>query len=376
MRSDRKTESLKILTVANMYPSAADPTYGTFVKNFVDRLNSLNEGGSNRVVTIYGRRKGVVAKLKAYAGYYLRLTKALLTDSYDLVYIHTITFPTPALRVASLFRRLPMVFNVHGDDVLPSNRFKKMLKAMSRPLLRKSLMIVSPSDYFKGVVLKEFPDLDANKIVVSASGGIDRKFFVTRPERPTSGRPIEIGFVSRIDQGKGWDIFLNSLAMLRAEKVPFHATIAGRGAQSDAMLKMIADYQLNDAVDYIGAVAHDELPTVYASFDLFIFPSTRENESLGLVGLEAMAAGTPVIASNMAGPAGYVSPGIDGYLFPPADAAALAGEINRFISLSDDEKSSMRMKSIEKAATYESVSVASALFNRLCRLIKASKNQF
>ena len=89
-----------------------------------------------------------------------------------------------------------------------------------------------------------------------------------------------------------------------------------------------------------------------------------------------MAAGTPVIASNMAGPAGYVSPGIDGYLFPPADAAALAGEINRFISLSDDEKSSMRMKSIEKAATYESVSVASALFNRLCRLIKASKNQF
>ena len=371
MRSDRKTESLKILTVANMYP-----TYGTFVKNFVDRLNSLNEGGSNRVVTIYGRRKGVVAKLKAYAGYYLRLTKALLTDSYDLVYIHTITFPTPALRVASLFRRLPMVFNVHGDDVLPSNRFKKMLKAMSRPLLRKSLMIVSPSDYFKGVVLKEFPDLDANKIVVSASGGIDRKFFVTRPERPTSGRPIEIGFVSRIDQGKGWDIFLNSLAMLRAEKVPFHATIAGRGAQSDAMLKMITDYQLNDAVDYIGAVAHDELPTVYASFDLFIFPSTRENESLGLVGLEAMAAGTPVIASNMAGPAGYVSPGIDGYLFPPADAAALAGEINRFISLSDDEKSSMRMKSIEKAATYESVSVASALFNRLCRLIKASKNQF
>ena len=236
MRSDRKTESLKILTVANMYPSAADPTYGTFVKNFVDRLNSLNEGGSNRVVTIYGRRKGVVAKLKAYAGYYLRLTKALLTDSYDLVYIHTITFPTPALRVASLFRRLPMVFNVHGDDVLPSNRFKKMLKAMSRPLLRKSLMIVSPSDYFKGVVLKEFPDPEANKIVVSASGGIDRKFFVTRPERPTSGRPIEIGFVSRIDQGKGWDIFLNSLAMLRAEKVPFHATIAGRGAQTGHIL--------------------------------------------------------------------------------------------------------------------------------------------
>ena len=80
------------------------------------------------------------------------------------------------------------------------------------------------------------------------------------------------------------------------------------------MLKMITDYQLNDAVDYIGAVAHDELPTVYASFDLFIFPSTRENESLGLVGLEAMTAR------------------------------------NR--------------------------SRATALFNRLCRLIKASKNQF
>lgn len=368
MTSERKTGALKILTVANMYPSSADPTYGTFVKNFVDRLNSLNVGGSNRVVTIYGRRKGAVAKLNAYAGYYLRLIKALLTDSYDLVYIHTITFPTPALRVASLFRRLPMVFNVHGDDVLPSNRFKKMLKAMSRPLLRKSLMIVSPSDYFKGIVLQEFPDLDAGKIVVSPSGGIDRKFFVTRPERPTSGRPIEIGFVSRIDQGKGWDIFLSALAMLRSEKVPFHATIAGRGAQSDAMLKMIADYQLNDAVDYIGAVAHDELPAVYASFDLFIFPSTRENESLGLVGLEAMAAGTPVIASNMAGPAGYVSPGIDGYLFPPADAAALAGEINRFIALSDQEKETMSLNAKNKAKDYEASLIAEKLYHTLSKL--------
>lgn len=370
------TRPLKMLTVANMYPSATDPTYGTFIKNFVTRINELNVGGSNRVVTIYGRRQGKLSKLLAYLSYYCRLTGALLARRYDLIYVHTITFPTPALRIASLFRRLPIVFNVHGDDVLPSNGFKRMLKRMSRPLLPKAKTIVSPSAYFKEVLLQEFPELNPDRIFVSPSGGIDSKFFVPHARQTASTlpgelpleRPVEIGFVSRIDTGKGWDTLLRAISALKAQGLKVHATFAGRGSQSSMLENMINELGLTREVNYVGPVAHDKLPALYASFDLFVFPTTRLNESLGLVGLEAMAAGTPVIASNMAGPAGYVTHGVNGYLFTPGSVEALTQALTTFIALPLATRHAFSVAAVQAARAYEADSVARTLYNHLLTL--------
>lgn len=367
MNISESPRPIKMLTVANMYPSASDPTYGTFVKNFVESFNSLNVGGSNRVVTIYGRRKIKLSKLITYISYYAKLTKALLTGSYDLIYVHTITFPTPVLRLASLFKKLPLVFNVHGDDVLPSNRFKKLLKHLSRPMLPQARMIVSPSDYFKQVLIDEFPDLNPKRIFVSPSGGLDPIFFISNKKKPN--RIPVIGFVSRIDEKKGWDTFLNALSLLKERSVEFKAIIAGNGAQTPLMLDMISNLGLNNQVDYIGAIAHEKLPEVYASFDVFIFPSRRLNESLGLVGLEAMAAGIPVIASNMAGPSGYVINGYNGYLFAPGDASELTARIIRYINLPDEDKFQMIDNAIQTARRFESHTVAANLYRQLQSIV-------
>ncbi len=119
---------MNILVVSNMYPSARVPSYGTFVRNFVEDIKARNGGGAVDVCTIYGRRMSKLSKAGAYASYYLRLLWALATSRHDLIYVHAITFPSPALRLVSLFRHLPLVLNVHGDDVLPSNGFKRRLK--------------------------------------------------------------------------------------------------------------------------------------------------------------------------------------------------------------------------------------------------------
>lgn len=104
-----------------MYPSATDPVYGTFVKNFMDELRKRNHDGINDIVTIYGKRKWIISKLITYTGFYTRLILRLLFIQYDLVYVHTITFPSPGLRIASIFKHhIPLIFNVHGNDVLSS----------------------------------------------------------------------------------------------------------------------------------------------------------------------------------------------------------------------------------------------------------------
>lgn len=361
---------MNILVVANMYPSESDPVYGTFVKNFTDSVRTRNKGGRTDICTICGRRSGKMAKLRAYSAYYLRLAAKLLFSQYDLVYVHTIAFPAPVIRLASLFRTLPLVFNVHGGDVLTSNRLKLRLRNMCRPLLGKARMVVVPSEYFRKVLEQEFPELDSAKIVCSPSGGISKIFYSVPAHRPLAGRQAVLGFVSRIDSGKGWELFVDLIARLRSEGLDCKGVMAGRGAQTEMLRRYISDSPAAQYIDYIGPKTPDELPALYASMDIFVFPS-QLSESLGLVGIEAMAAGTPVIAADMAGPKTYINDGVNGYLFEPGKLDSLTACARRYLGLSDSGREAMRRAAFEHSLEYESEKVADALYSRIQNCIKA-----
>lgn len=372
---------IRILTVANMYPSQSDKAYGTFVRNFHEELSGRNSGGVNDLCVIRGRRKGKLAKLKAYAVFYSSLLWKLLARKYDLVYVHTITFPIIPVRLALALRRIPVVFNIHGDDVLPSNTLKKCLKSLAATPLRKARMIVSPSEYFKKVLLEEFPFIPEEKVFVSPSGGIDRRFYVQESRQgasdgPGTSFPVQqdmeipvIGYVSRLSPGKGWDIYLDALRRLREEGVMFRALMAGGGEQTSQMERMAREAELTGLLDNRGALSQQELPAVYALMDVFVFPTVRRAESLGLVGLEALATGTPVIASDMAGPAGYIRPGVNGYLFKPGDSAGLARRIKEFIGLNPEARRKMREDARRSALPFEASGVADRLCEKLRELL-------
>lgn len=358
---------MKVLTVSNMYPSEADPVYGTFVKNFVNELKLRNPHGVNDIAVIAGRRKGKMAKSLAYFKFYSSLVWKLLSRKYDIVYVHTITFPILPLRFVLMFKRLNLVFNVHGDDVLPNTRMKERLKDIARPVVPKATMIVVPSEYFRGVVLKEFEGVKADRIFVSPSGGLHRRFYVN-PSRDGAEKGLILGYVSRIDEGKGWDVFVEAIARLNDMGVDCKGIIAGRGAQSQQLQQMIVDRGLTQRINYLGPVAQERLPEVYSSVDLFIFPSVRTAESLGLVGLEAMAAHTPVAASNMAGPAGYVNDGENGYLFTPGDVDALIKCVKLYQALGASQRKEMADNAYETALKYRADDVAENLYRRLIEI--------
>lgn len=358
---------MKILTISNMYPSEQDPVYGTFVKNFIDQLNKRNDSGINDLAVIAGRRSGKWAKLKAYIGFYATTTWKLLTRRYDLVYVHTITFPIIPVRIASLLRRHRYVFNVHGDDVLPSNNLKIKLKNLARPILPHATMIVVPSPYFADVVEQEFDGIDRDKIFISPSGGLNNRFYVDAAKKADNDKPLTLGFVSRIDRGKGWDVFLRAVKRLADDGLAMKALIAGRGAQQSELLDAINSLGLGDIVEYIGPVAPERLPDVYSSFDLFIFP-TMLRESLGLVGLEAMAARTPVIASQIAGPAGYVVNGYNGYMFEPGNDQELYRCVKTYLSLNAEQRNALSENAYATALDYNADDVAADLYSRLTAL--------
>ncbi len=125
-------------------------------------------------------------------------------------------------------------------------------------------------------------------------------------------------FVGRVEPLKGIDILLGAAAQLEAEHDCSVLVIGGDHTAREGEMAHLRDLArrlgIGDRVRFLGAVDHERLPLFYSAADVCVVPSFYE--SFGLVALEAMACGTPVVASRVGGLAGTVRDGETGYLIP------------------------------------------------------------
>lgn len=160
------------------------------------------------------------------------------------------------------------------------------------------------------------------------------------------GRPVRLLFVGRADEPrKGFGVLLGALRRLTAE-VPggFALTVAGPG--SDVWREAATDLPIR----FAGRLSDTELSAAFAAADLCVVPS-RGGESFGLVALEALAHGLPVIASGIRGYADWLAGAETGLLVPPGDEAALADAL-RSAGTDPDRYAAWARRGPELAATY------------------------
>ena len=357
----------KLLVISNLYPSKSAPFHGSFVKNFVDDLNDYNQRPFT-ICVLKGRIDGYgVVKILTYLLFYGKIFYRLLFFKYDLIYVHLITHASIPIRIVSYIKKLNIVFNIHGEDLLVTTSLAKKLLNFVIPLLKKAKFIVVPSNYFKEVTLMQLPFLNAEKILVSASGGVKEQFYVERKRTYHPNQILTIGYVSRIDRGKGWNVFVDAIKIINNRGYKVNACMIGGGLEVEKM-KILIDGEDIKNITYIGPVAYQDLPKYYSKMDLFVFP-TLLRESLGLVGLEAMAASVPVIASKIGGIADYLIDGGNGFYFTPGDSEDLADKIQQFIELEDTKKVAMAANARRTADKYKSDIVSTSLFNILFKNI-------
>ncbi|SRX52634.1 glycosyltransferase family 4 protein [Aequorivita sp. CIP111184] len=353
---------MKIFLVSNMYPSSKDSLFGVFVKNF--RIELEKKGVIfSAISVIKGKRADNFNKSISYLKYYFSVSYNFIFKKYDLLYVHFMSHNTPVL--AFLFfifkKKKPLVMNVHGDDV--TNSKGRKIDILNKFVLKKVDLVVTPSAYFKTMMLENYPFLTQEQIFVSPSGGVDATRFYPIEKAPNS-IPI-LGMISRIDEGKGWDDFLKALKVLNEKNISFTALIAGQGLQEKEMKSMIVDFNLQDKVEFLGLIKQEQLVHLYNKMDVMVFPTKREAESLGLVGLEAMSCKTPVIGGNIAGLKTYIENNINGMLFEPGNVSELTISIEKFLNFSLHEKQNMRNAAFETAKEYESEHVMQMLLDQL-----------
>jgi phosphatidyl-myo-inositol alpha-mannosyltransferase len=139
------------------------------------------------------------------------------------------------------------------------------------------------------------------------------------------GKELKILFVGRPEERKGLPILLSAFNAL-VEHVPSRLTVIG--AEEEDVKRWLTDPELLGSIDVRGRVSEEELWAELHAADLLCAPSLS-GESFGMVLTEAFAAGTPVIASGIAGYSDVVTDGVDGLLVPPGDPQRLAEELQR-----------------------------------------------
>ena len=208
----------------------------------------------------------------------------------------------------------------------------------TRKVMDISQKVVVPSEYYKNLVIQKYHVKDEN-IVVYPSAGINEKVFYVysdekkeklRKEYDISDKTFTIGFVSRINKAKGWDVFIEAIE--RCDWIESENTrifIVGSGeddAELESRINCLSENVRNRIIKY-PLLPQQKLAEIYNILDVFVFPTVSASESLGLVAIEAMACGVPVIASDYAAPAYYIIDGVNGYKFKLKDANELANRI-------------------------------------------------
>jgi len=142
---------------------------------------------------------------------------------------------------------------------------------------------------------------------------------------------INILFVGRLEKRKGLDYLLKAYRQVKKEFPESRLIIVGPGTRFRRKYeKWVSRSGLTD-VAFIGHVSHDELPRYYKTADIFCAPATGQ-ESFGIVLLEAMAVGKPIVATNIEGYASVLTNGQEGLLVPPKNDRGLAQALLRLMS--------------------------------------------
>ena len=257
---------------------------------------------------------GSVAPLAPDPSATLRTIRALRDEAFDVVHIHEPLAPGPPI-TSVVLHTAPTVGTFHAAGQSSSYRF--LAPALSR--------ILGLLDH-KVVVSK-----DALALVHGYLGGEYEMLFngvettEIRAVPPFAHQRPAIFFVGRHEERKGLGVLLAALGRLDLDVACW---VAGDGPDTDVLR---VEYGHDDRIEWLGRISDADKIARLRGASLFCAPSLH-GESFGVVLIEAMAAGTPVVASSLDGYRNVATDGVDALLVPPGDPDELALAIHRVLA--------------------------------------------
>ncbi len=258
---------------------------------------------------------------------------------YDIIHLHYPFFGgSEVIYFLDKIKDLNLVVTYHMD-VVGTGLLSKFFKWHTNNVLPKILnradkIIVTSLDYAKSSNLKERLSLEEDKFVVIPCG-VNHLLYKPRfkdkdiiKKYGLQGKKV-ILFVGALDKAhyfKGLNILIQAIKSLK-DRDDFRVLIVGKGDLEDTYKSLVDSFGLGNKVIFTGYISDNLLPKFYNTADMFVLPSIDKSEAFGIVSLEAMSSGVPVIASDLAGVRSVVDKRKTGLFVKPGNVKNLADMI-------------------------------------------------
>lgn len=265
-------------------------------------------------VSIPTAANGSVAPIAPDISAQLRTIRALRDEEFDVLHLHEPFCPGPT-QTALLFKTAPIVATFHAAGGSAGYKY-------FRPLVQRAA---------RKIDIRCAVSEDAKAMAQEALGGEYEIVFNAvevdhyAKATPATTRGPTILFVGRHEPRKGLAVLLDAMAHLGPD---VRLWIASDGPETGSLQAKVAG---DPRIEWLGRITEEDKAARLRGADVFCAPSLR-GESFGVVLLEAMAASTVVVASDLPGYANVARHGRDALLVPPGDVPALAGALRRALS--------------------------------------------
>ncbi len=284
-----------------------------------DFYSTLEMTGT-RTVLVERRKGGVLAKLS----FVFRVGWQFIQKRPDIIFCGHLNF-SPVCLIFKLIFGTPYTLVLYGIEIIEIHGWLK------RKSVRESERVITISEYAKGLILKQYPDLREHIFILPSA--VDGSIFAIKDKNQAlidkfriAGRPIILS-LARLStpEHKGQDRVLASLPYVLKEIPNAVYLVVGGGTDErvSAILKMHPE--LATSVIFAGPAANEERVDFYNLGDVYVLPSKYEGFSI--VFIESLACGVPVIASDAYGCREGLLDGELGLLVPPDDLKAIADAI-------------------------------------------------
>ncbi len=258
----------------------------------------------------------------------LSLPRLLRGENPDVVHLQ---FPYPVGETSQWLTRRgrAMVISYQSDVVRQAAILRFYNPILTRVLRQADRILASSPNY-----IQSSPWLRplAHKCTVVPLGVDVSRFSKPAPRQVHAIRRRYPGplllFVGRLRYYKGLQYLIQAMKAVDAMLL-----IVGTGPEAARLGAMTYDLGLAEKVHFLGDVGDEWLPAIYQAADVFVLPSSHRSEAFGIVLLEAMAAGTPLVSTELGTGTSWVNQdGVTGLVVPPRDEKALVAAVNRLLA--------------------------------------------
>jgi len=358
---------MRVLIVSHMFPNAANPTAGCFVAEPVKEIRKHCDvaivaplPAVPRIMRKYKRHWNgfwntpfheTIAGVEVYRPRFFCLPKnaSLLLDGFfykvgiqktveqlfrnfriDLLHVHCAVPDGFGVLLLNRKYRLPVVLSIHGRDIYSVAPKSRLHRRLVGSVLARADKVVVASEKVQELILQSFPRIAKPALI---RYGVDAALFAPGDAAPVGAKSpsnaatlLTVGYlIAR----KNHRAVISAVARLKKDYPGIRLKIAGSGPEEGKLRSLCAELGVSENIEFLGLCSRERVKQLMAECDLFVMPSW--DEAFGVVYIEAMSQGKPVIGSRGEGIADTVTEGETGFLVDPRNVDELTEKIRLLI---------------------------------------------